>query len=253
MPAYRQICRIETAFSLLHDLNFVCELDKRSEAEKSRRMRRFLEDLAANDQIPTASGIRAFLDDVDGIERQEFELVPFWMASASIDKVRNRAVARALELECDLLLMVDSDVFVPGGCGSALASLLGTMSHTGAAVVGGVYACRGKRQMAVEPAHPNKIYEADEVATGLMLIDLAQIAKVPRPLFLTVLSEDGMSHRESEDVYFCRKVRQYGLKVVADYTITTGHGTEDALVSLPAKFEQELKDKAHAGATESAA
>jgi hypothetical protein len=243
IPAYRRTVRVETAFSMLHDLNFICELDKAHEVEKGKVLLSVVEVLASGRTVTQEEAQRA-LDAVDRIHAQGFELVPSWRTSCFIDRIRNGAVRQAMDQGCDLLFMLDSDVFAPYGASPILRSLLSTMSQTGAAVVGGVYMHRAGEKMLVHPAKVNEIYECDFVATGMMLIDLAAIAKLEWPLFKVELTEDGTDVACGEDIYFCRKAKAAGLKVVADYTIANGHGTEDAIYTLPVEIQKRIADAA---------
>lgn len=162
-------------------------------------------------------------------EWHEHELLPFYRATSSIDVARNYALRTAIEHGCDLLVMMDADVFVPGPS-SAIEPLIAAWEATGAAVVGApVVTRRNDGAVNVTP-------EGD-VGTGLMLVDVAQLARVPAPWFRTTLDERG-ELRCGEDIGFCQLVRQHGLRVHVATEIATGHADERVLAYAPDQFSQ---------------
>jgi len=233
VPAYRQGCRIETAFSLMHDLQFICELDRRNLEERERLLRRYVGQLVEGERDFDHETATELLNCLETMEKQEFELVPIWKSTANIARSRNAAVKDAISRGCDLIYMIDADVFAPEGAGSVLAALISSMSQTGAAAVGAVVTLRKGGGVNALPAKPGEIYEAEKIGTGAMLIDLAQVAPLDGRLFDFVLTGDGSDVDTSEDLFFCNRLREAGLKVVADYTITSGHGDAGTLYTVP--------------------
>lgn len=154
--------------------------------------------------------------------------VPFFVDMIGVDRARNVAVSTALRVQCDLLLMQDADTYaLPEHNYSAIAAL---MRH-GAAVVGCAVASRNRDRMNCEPARPGETYEGI-VGTGLMLLDLRELAAVPRPWFRYQVAEDGESVAMGEDLYFCHRVREAGHRVVVDYSVPTGHVASVVVPSL---------------------
>lgn len=139
---------------------------------------------------------------------------------ASIERSRNWAVGNAADNGATLMLMRDADV---GSASDALPRMMQTMHETGAAVVGAAVALRDARRANCEPYLPSDVYECHAVGTGLMLIDLAQLEGMEKPWFKMDLDADGVSLTQSEDVYFCEKVRRFGKKVVCNSKIQTTH------------------------------
>jgi hypothetical protein len=167
------------------------------------------------------------------------EMVPFYVAGFSVERARNFALRQAINFDCDLLLMCDADVFAE----SALASLVRTWETNGRhallapldvrerpAVVGAAVPTRRRGVMNCEPYQPGKICEG-VVGTGLMLIDVKQVKKLSAPWFRVELSGDGTEVACGEDIYFCRRVREAGMRVLVDATIPTRHVDETTLAA----------------------
>lgn len=146
---------------------------------------------------------------------------------ASIERSRNWAITNAVDNGARLLLMRDADV---GSDADALPALMKTMTDTGAAVVGAAVALRDGKRANCEPYTPNAEYECHAVGTGLMLIDLAQLKDLETPWFKMDLADDGVGLTQSEDVWFCERVRKFGKKVVCNSKIKTSHAHEQSLV-----------------------
>lgn len=165
----------------------------------------------------------AFAREAAWCEHEGHVHVPFFTDVIGVDRARNIAVSLAIKAGCDLLLMQDADTFAqPEHNYSALCPLLATMRQQDAAAVGVAVASRNRDRMNCEPARPGEVYEG-EVGTGLMLIDLRKLADMPRPWFVYQVADDGETVRCGEDLYFCRRVKAAGHKVLVDYTIPTGH------------------------------
>jgi hypothetical protein len=131
-----------------------------------------------------------------------------------IDVSRNAAVALARSYECDRLLMMDADVGVPvSHCG--LAHLMRLMDEASAAVVGSVVL---RRTGAV-----NVFDDGRSVGTGLILLDIRQLARFEPPWFQPRYTPDGSDLAASGDIAFCRLVRARGMRVVVDDALPTVH------------------------------
>lgn len=133
-----------------------------------------------------------------------------------IDEARNRALVDAMRFECDSILMMDADVGVDRPHENvALRHLMERMDETGAAVVGSVVLRR--------TGTPNVFDEGHSVGTGLMLIDLRQVARIDPPWFQRRVSPDGTETVCTGDIAFCRLVRSKGMHVVVDDALPTIH------------------------------
>lgn len=152
-----------------------------------------------------------------------------WVDATGIARARNLIVDRAVAAGARLLLMQDADTFplLPQG---GLGRLWSTMQESAAAVVGAAVTVRNGEKMNCEPAKPGEVYPG-EVGTAYMLIDLAKLRDLPRPWFVHLDSEDGLSVVCGEDIGFCRDVKALGLPVIVDYGIPMGHAESTVTAS----------------------
>jgi hypothetical protein len=158
------------------------------------------------------------------------QLIPAWVDINGVDRARNHAVKLAESVNADYLIMQDADTWVHGPC---IPSLLATINRHRAAAVALSVALRNREGCNVKPAHPGETYLAELAGTGVMMIDMRDVADVPRPLFLSHTSADGLRNECGEDIYFCRKLREHGKLIAVDYTLTTSHATQDVNVLDP--------------------
>lgn len=168
-----------------------------------------------------------------------------------IDLARNNAVAHALEINADVLLMQDEDTFAIDEA-SPLERLWSTMRSQGAAVVGALVRVRGGVVLRNGTAGvvlncrgdmpaDNVVTWDGAVGTGLMLIDLRATREVPRPWFSFATSRDGLRTELGEDLAFCERVQAAGLRVVVDAGLTTVHVDEEFAVSEARRLEREAR------------
>lgn len=68
---------------------------------------------------------------------------------------------------------------------------------------------------------PDTVFEVAALGTGLLLLDLAALAVVPKPWFGYGTTPSG--EFVGEDIYFCHRARAAGLSVWCDPTIAVGH------------------------------
>lgn len=150
-----------------------------------------------------------------------------------LDMVRNRAVAQALEAQCDLLYMVDADTWADHS-GSPLEQLVDTLETTDAAVAGAVVPLNNGRSLNATPAEVNEVVETERIGAAMLLIDLRKLAAMDYsgPWFKTTLTGDGLSVQESEDVHFCRVVREHGGTLFANCQIPTNHAMRNFPLSI---------------------
>lgn len=78
-----------------------------------------------------------------------------------------------------------------------------------------------------------------------MMLDMRDVADIPRPLFATKTSADGLRMELGEDIYFCRLLRDHGKLVAVDYTLTTSHATQDVITLSPSNAIVERKSAEH--------
>lgn len=139
---------------------------------------------------------------------------------------RDALVRDALEDGSTHLLMIDTDVSFQA---DAITRLV---AGRRGAIHGATYAMAVDRPVPVmahktldqtyqggystDPSPRDRPFQCAAVPAGFMLIDVAAITDVARPLFVC-------EEPEGEDIRFCRVVREAGLEVWCDPTIPVGH------------------------------
>jgi hypothetical protein len=181
-----------------------------------------------------------------------YELVQAWDDVNGIDMSRNRALELARENSLDYLYMQDNDNFSEW---AVIPSLLETMLREGAgaergpdarqpcAAVAAIYPLRRQGQVAsVYPCRPGEIYEAERVATGMLLISIAAInaiaATYDGPWFRRSYTDRRETTvHEGGDVFFSRLLMEHDFRVWVDGTLKTHHATTHHLTFDPDPVE----------------
>jgi len=163
-----------------------------------------------------------------------------------VDVARNRLVEEAIELKLDWLLLVDADTWHDKeGCGYDLLQMISDADRAGNI---GIVAAPVPRR---DPQNTNymiydhfphhmdqKLYdgvmtECETVATALCAINVKIARELPLPWFKFEWF-DGSLRMLSEDVYFCRKVREAGFKVAVDGRFRAKHLQRPEILTGPA-------------------
>lgn len=146
-----------------------------------------------------------------------------------VDVNRNEIVKSAIEQNMTHLLFLDNDMIFPE---NAIKTLLDHNKD----IIGANYNVRldptskalsnstVKMKINGEPVSmldlPKGLFECYAVATGFMLIKLSIFKKLKEPYFEATI-KDGVHH--TEDVDFCRKANEAGIKVFCDPSLKLGH------------------------------
>lgn len=152
-----------------------------------------------------------------------------------VDKARNTALAAATNLGADWLLMIDADTFVVQthhghhGPGQQLIQMILDAEFEDAAIVVAPVATRmpgesfimayaGENAEAIKLSHgpartARRLELIEAAAAAVMAINLKRIGEA-RFAFTAELSED---------LEFCRQVREAGGKIYCDTRVATGH------------------------------
>jgi len=176
------------------------------------------------------------LNFIAGLTNQ-YELFLITTKNVKIAEARNLIIDKALGLNCDYILFLDTDHIVPI---DMLFRLIALMEH--AKVASGLI-CRRRGELDVigyvkdEGWHkvdikPNTgFYFVDSCAFGCTLIDMSVFAELVKPYFYddVCFADEGTS-RFRGDTYFCMNVRQLGHKVIIDSGIEVGHIGEPYVV-----------------------
>ena len=139
--------------------------------------------------------------------------------SSDVAWSRNEAVRQALDGEYSHLMFLDSDMHFPA---DTLTRLLG---H-GKPIVGATYVRRCEPYSllgAFEKPAETGLVEALELPAGCLLINVAVLRKISWPWFKWEYGDE-VGARLGEDLYFCRKAREAGLRVYCDMDLSKALG-----------------------------
>jgi hypothetical protein len=152
-----------------------------------------------------------------------------------VDVARNRLLDESIEAGLDWLLLVDADTWHDdNGCGYDLLQMISDADRAGN--IGIVAAPVPRRdpnntQFMIYDKFPHhmdqKLYdgrlaECETVATALCAINIRIAKQLRLPWFKFEWQDDSL-RLLSEDVYFCRKVREAGFKVAVDGRFRAKH------------------------------
>lgn len=143
-----------------------------------------------------------------------------------VDVARNRIVKDALRQGANYLFFLDSDVHPPE---NALIRLINWRLPI---VSGLYYSKRGypgvwrllpDGKFTPTPVQENSLMEVDGVPAGCLLVDMEVFRKVPFPWFRWTSEDPESEEGLSEDLFFCKKVREMGFKIFCDTTVKCYH------------------------------
>ena len=149
--------------------------------------------------------------------------------SCYIEWNRTGLIQTAIREKCEKVFFLDADMVVEANAVNKLLAL-------NKPIVGADYHMRKfpitnnvkiadeqGNYIHVEPKDIPKVpFKCAAVPTGCMLVDVATVQKIPHPWFDLTYFPDGTLDL-GEDVFFCRKLQEYGVEVWCDPTIEIGH------------------------------
>lgn len=155
-----------------------------------------------------------------------------------ITEARNLIAKTAVEQNCKYLWFIDDDVLVPRHAIQALGYVLDNYRDENVMVSTGIYCTktyspapviyRDDTAGAFWDWRVNDIFDIDSAGCGCMLINTEVFKHLEYPYFKTTeeykdLNGDSVLHACSEDIYFCRSVREKGFKIKADGRVLCPH------------------------------
>lgn len=165
------------------------------------------------------------------------DIFPIWLSyDALIQRARNDLIALMLEMDCDDIIFIDSDI-------SWQPEWFFRLLNYPVDVVGGTYPKKGDDEMypvkhleiSKNPNTDTGLLEVDGLGTGFLKMSRRAIeylwnnsavyaekeyGKVRRMVFDVVIKDEGMI---SEDIWVCMKLKQGGFPIWLDTTITCDH------------------------------
>ncbi len=176
-------------------------------------------------------------------EMERLGVKKFWQLFNRVfplDLNRNRLVKKSLELKADLVLFLDADMTFPS---DLIPRLIEDMKELGPCVISGLYF---KKAPPFPPVSANRIFSNDEqkmfpielfkandsplaecdvVGMGAALIAREVLEAVNQPWFEYGVYKRTGEMTVTEDVPFCRKVKEAGFKIYTDKRLECGHVT----------------------------
>lgn len=160
-----------------------------------------------------------------------------------VEVARNRLMAEAIEKNVDWLLMIDADSWVDDGF--AVLQGISSAARAGAAAYaiptprrGGedthLMVYRGEERLAVPRAEleaarsadatsPATLVPVDAAATAMLAVDVRFVAAKMTPPWFRFEWKYGTTSFSSEDLVFCRCIREAGGQIVADAGVIAHH------------------------------
>lgn len=179
-----------------------------------------------------------------------------------VDEARNTIVDMALQQKAEYLFFIDDDVICPKYTVLALGNILEKQKDEGVMVATGIYCTKNFSPSPVIYKdgvsgnywdwEVNQEFEVDACGAGCMLVNMKVFENLKKPYFQftqeykPLPDGDQILNVVSEDVNFCRQVRNAGFKIMAHGAVLCQHynQADDTFYELPKDsrpFKKELK------------
>lgn len=160
------------------------------------------------------------------------------MQASLIPKARQMGMDAAIADKADLVLMLDDDMTFP-------ANIVDLLYAHGKEFVAAPYVMKANWQPTTKGLDGKPLYgvsglhECDQVGLGVSLVRMDAIAKLTRPFFSVEYLPDSNEFM-GEDVTFCRRLQERGVKLYADFDAKVGHVGDFVYMELPSREGTEL-------------
>jgi hypothetical protein len=160
----------------------------------------------------------------------------FFIEGLEVGEARNKTVQALHEIpNLEYLLFLDDDVLVPS---DLLIRLSRCMKEEEYDIISGLYHIKDSNRtplafriednllkpISQDEELSGKVIDVDVVPMGCTLIKKSAFSKLIKPYFKTVNESDGIRTTNiTEDVYFCRKAKEAGLKIGIHTGLRCGH------------------------------
>ena len=169
-----------------------------------------------------------------------------------VPMLRNKAVQDAREAGCQYMLMVDPDA-VPDRYGGSFWSEAWPLiqQHPAQVLASPAVGPYPDRLVNVFKRHQGKLHrlshkatelsgwhEVDAVGTHLMLVGMEVFDRIEPPYFHDIYTDAAETELvQTQDVYFCEKVRAADMKVMVNFSCWSGHW-QNSIVDPPGMTPQ---------------
>lgn len=185
--------------------------------------------------VPTNRGVKSqtvlSLLNIVNTEKYDYHFV---VASQGYTIAENRIyiVTQAIKNGCTHILFVDDDMTFPQHTLDQLLShekeVVGVVAYSRALPLMPVVEFFDQEQMSTTDRLlgnynlPSELFKVKMVGGGVVLIDLTVFDKIEKPWFNMTQHEFGMT-KMGEDAWFCQQVRNAGIDIWCDPTLSIGH------------------------------
>ena len=184
----------------------------------------------------SAVWVQSFVQKLSEWSAQDLRIEVCMSQTNPVDRARCELVSMALNKGCDYIFFLDSDVLIPP---NTIHELLDTLKNTKSKVATGVYFIKGEPHYPVlryysdddkkysfhtTPLTPHQEFKVDGCGAGCLLIDTTIFKDLEEPYFNFSWKEwRGIKNQGSEDLYFCKKVRDSGHEIWVNTNVLCGH------------------------------
>lgn len=147
--------------------------------------------------------------------------------TCGVDRARNYLIAHAMQINADWLLMVDSDTWANG---RDLLRMIIACAARGAAVCGAPVYRRGATDNTLNvyrkgPINGLRVCDEAELAGLASIVEVAAVGAAVMAVNLRKIGDEifKFTDTQSEDLYFCERVRMLGGEILVDKRVSTGH------------------------------
>ena len=162
----------------------------------------------------------------------------------SIDNARTQAAKIAMEAECDYIYFIDDDMVLSPSTYASLKACDADIAMAHTYIRGNPFDVMFFKYEDIDDKNPlrrrlsyfNKweshvkedgTIDVDAVGFACALLKVKNLLEIPPPFFVTGV-------RQTEDVYFCIKLREYfpDAKIVVDVKVPTGHLLQPEVITI---------------------
>lgn len=156
--------------------------------------------------------------------------------TCGVDRARNYLIAHAMQLQADWLLMVDADTWAGGrdlmrmiiACAARGATLAAAPVFRRGTIGDSLNIYRKMGDVLSSYEEPDlqalpSIFKADAAGAAVMAMDLHKIGD---EVFK-------FTDEQSEDLYFCSRIRAIGGEILVDKRVPTGHIGKTSSMAYP--------------------
>lgn len=146
--------------------------------------------------------------------------------TCGVDRARNYLLAHAMKINADWLLMVDSDTWANG---RDLLRMIIACAARGAAICGAPVYRRGFTENSLnvyrKTASGLRVCDESDLEALPVIFDAAAIGAAVMAVNLHKIGDEvfKFTDTQSEDLYFCERIRMIGGDILVDKRVSTGH------------------------------